>query len=152
MDHADDERLAATLDEFALALARDLQPSIIPPDAVRQTLLAQTTADSFRDVLADEGTWVAHPVPGVRVKLLSRDAARGYVVYLAEASPRTEFPSHDHSGPEECFVLQGEVTINGRTLHAGDFHHAPARTTHSPLFTETGCVVLLVADARDYIG
>src|SRR5215210_7694160 len=110
MDHSDDERLEATLEEFALALARDLQPSVVPPDAVRRALLTHTTADSFRDVFAGEGTWVPHPVPGVRIKLLSRDAARGYVVYLAEAAPRTEFPSHDHSGPEECFVLQGELT------------------------------------------
>ena len=147
-----DERLEATLDELALALALDLRPSVVPPDAVRGTLLAQATAHSFRDVLAGEGTWVPLPVAGVRVKLLSRDAERGYVVFLAEAAAGTEFPSHEHSGPEECFVLQGELTVNGRTLHPGDFHHAPAMTTHAPIFTETGCLVLLVTDARDYIG
>jgi anti-sigma factor ChrR (cupin superfamily) len=150
--HPDDDGLEATLDEFALPLARDLQPPVVPPDAVRRALLAQTSADSFRDVLAGEGTWVRHPVPGVRVKLLSRDSSRGYAMFLLQAAPHTEFPGHDHSGPEECYVVEGELTVNGRTLHPGDFHHAPAMTTHAPIFTETGCLVLLVADERDYIG
>jgi anti-sigma factor ChrR (cupin superfamily) len=151
MHDPEDAACDAELEELALPLARDLHPQVAPPEAVRRSLLDHAAADSFHDVLADEGEWRPHPVPGVRVKLLSRDEARGYAMFLLEAASRAEFPSHDHSGAEECFVLRGELTIGGRTLRAGDFHHAPAGTRHDPIITETGCLVLLVADARDYI-
>lgn len=148
-DDADEEM---SLDELALWITTDLQPSVTPPPTLRRTLIEAAGSEPFRFVLASEGEWRAHPVPGIRVKTLSRNAARGYAMLLLHADAGAEFPAHTHSGAEECLVLQGDVTIGGRTLHPGDFHHASAYTTHSPVTTQSGCIVLLVVDAQDYPG
>ena len=151
MDDFEDRSEDLTFGELALPLALDLPP-VNPPETVRRALMDRIGLESFRYVFAREGAWVPHPVPGVRVKLLSRDPARGYAMLLLEAPPHTEVPGHDHSGAEECFVLTGDLTIAGRTLGPGDFHHAAAHSTHGPIRTEGGCLVLLVADERDALG
>jgi len=41
------------------------------------------------------------------------------VTLLIRASAGAVYPSHRHSGPEECHVIRGSVIIDGRVLHAG---------------------------------
>ena len=48
-------------------------------------------------------------------------------------------------------MISGTLTACGRTIGAGDFHHADGDTDHGELFTETGCRVLLVVPPEDYI-
>lgn len=152
MKHPDDTGEELSLDELALSIARDLEPPVTPPADLRRTLLGRVAQEPFRFVPADGGEWRPHPVPGIRMKTLSRDSSRGYAMYLLQAQAGAEFPSHDHSGAEECLVLEGDLTINGRLLRPGDFHHAAAHTTHAPITTQSGCVVLLVVDDRDFPG
>ncbi len=102
-------------------------------------------------ILKHEG-WQPHPVvAGIRFKQLALDEARGVATLLLDVAPGTLYPAHHHRGAEECYVVSGEVIAGGRRLTAGDFHHADAHSDHRPLYSETGCTVLLVVDARDYL-
>jgi anti-sigma factor ChrR (cupin superfamily) len=71
---------------------------------------------------------------------------------LLKAEPGARYPAHRHSGPEECYVISGSVTVEGRVLHAGDFHHAEGDSDHGEQWTDEGVEVLLVAAASDYLG
>jgi anti-sigma factor ChrR (cupin superfamily) len=70
---------------------------------------------------------------------------------LLRGNPGVAYPAHRHSGPEECYVISGSVTIEGRLLRAGDFHHAEGESDHGEIRTDEGVEVLLVAAASDYV-
>jgi hypothetical protein len=130
-----------------------------PSPAVKDRLLAQLgiTGDAppvpegFAFRFADEDDWVAHAVPGIRLKMLSVNRERGYATLLMDVAPGARFPPHHHGGAEECYVISGSVFACGRRLVAGDFHHADAGSDHEELWTDVGCRVLLVVDPRDYM-
>ena len=103
----------------------------------------------FFSIRSAEGQWTQLPVPGVRCKELSA-GSKNYKVTLYELAPGTRFPSHHHSGPEECFVLSGYFHVQGSILHAGDFHHADPNSDHEESFTVAGCQLLVVAANADY--
>lgn len=107
-------------------------------------------AVNFYSILQSEGEWKTLPVPGVRVKSLANDERRGLSVQLYELAPGTRFPSHHHSGPEECFVVSGDFHVEGRVLHGGDFHHAEEESDHGESFTENGCTLLVMVSTADY--
>lgn len=107
-------------------------------------------APNFYSILQSEGEWKTLPVPGVRVKSLAADTRRGLSVQLYELAPGTRFPSHHHSGPEECFVVSGDFHVEGRVLRGGDFHHAEEESDHGESFTENGCTLLVMVATADY--
>ena len=47
-------------------------------------------------------------------------------------------------------MISGSLTVEGRVLRAGDFHHAEGDSDHGELSTDEGVEVLLVASASDY--
>ena len=107
-------------------------------------------AVNFYSILQSEGEWQTLPVPGVRVKNLAADTRRGLSVQLYELAPGARFPSHHHSGPEECFVVSGDFHVEGRVLHGGDFHHAEEESDHGESFTENGCTLLVMVATADF--
>jgi quercetin dioxygenase-like cupin family protein len=111
----------------------------------------KSTEKNFLNVFASEGEWLKHPVPGVEVKQLSLNQERGYATLLMRVAAGTHYPQHHHSGPEECYVLQGDVHVGSHVFGPGDFHHADAGSDHGELFTESGCTLLLVVAASDYL-
>lgn len=147
---SDDTRLAAAaLYSAAEALAAAV-PSVAPPPRVREQLLAKLAPAPFTFLMSDEGL-EPHPLPGAQVKVLSHDRDRGIVTLLLRAPGGTVHPGHHHSGAEECYVIAGDVTVAGRRLGPGDFHHADAHTDHGPLTTDHGATVLLIVAAEDYL-
>ncbi len=84
---------------------------------------------------------------GWEVRRLTR--TKDYVVVLVKMAAGTRYPSHDHLGPEECYVLEGTLEIGGREIKEGDFHHAEGGTHHIDSFTRTGCTCLLIISALD---
>ena len=123
----------------------------MPSPGVRDALLARIAAPSNHTITAADGAWVETRVPGVRMKILALDRARDRVTMLLRAEPGVRYPAHRHSGPEECYVISGSVNIEGRVLHAGDFHHAEGESDHGEAWTDEGMEVLLVAAASDYL-
>src|SRR5579863_9553119 len=70
--------------------------------------------------------WKPLPIPGASIKLLSLEPERGYAVLLGKLEPGTRYPAHVNAGPEDFYVLTGDLVIGDRKLAAGDFHHADA--------------------------
>jgi anti-sigma factor ChrR (cupin superfamily) len=129
-----------------------------PPQAeVRERLMARVLADvppvppGFAFSLADSDRWHPHPVPGIRMRVLSMNREGGYATLLLDVSPGVRFPAHHHSGAEECYVISGSVYTCDRRMGPGDFLHADGGTDHGELWTDEGAQVLLVVPPEDYM-
>jgi anti-sigma factor ChrR (cupin superfamily) len=81
---------------------------------------------------------------GVEVKNLGK--ANGRAIQLVRFSPGAAFPDHLHTGPEFIYVLEGEVTWNGRLLARGCVGVAEAGTVERGFRSLPGCVFLLMYD------
>ena len=139
----------------ALALA-ELAVGPAPRPVVKIQLMARIgdsasapAGFSLRFALDDD--WLPHPVPGIRMKVLSINPRNGYATLLLDVQPGTRFPAHHHSGDEECYVISGSVFTLGRRLGPGDLVHADAGTEHGELWTDEGARVLLVVPPEDYM-
>ena len=140
----------------ALANVSSKRPSAVLKDKIAASVdnLTRLPKDIFANpfyfISANQGEWQALPVPGVRVKELAHDSQRGVSVKMYELAPGTTFPEHHHSGPEQCFVVAGDFHVEGRVMHAGDFHHAEPGTDHGISHTVGGCTLLVMVTAEDY--
>lgn len=137
----------------ALGLASAAKGPEPGPD-VRRRLLARVAAlpdpDGFAFHLAADDRWLAHPVPGIRMKILALNKALGYATLLLDVAPGTRFPAHHHGGAEECFVVSGSIFTCGRCLGPGDFVHADAGTDHGELWTDEGARVILIVPPEEH--
>jgi anti-sigma factor ChrR (cupin superfamily) len=121
-------------------------PIAAPPASVRERVLAIPSASCV--IRAHEGDWVDIGV-GVSAKQLfvsRRDQTRTTLVRM---EPGARFSTHRHDGDEQCLVLEGEVTDCGIVLRAGDFIANAAGTTHDSVWSETGCLLLIVNSIND---
>jgi len=142
-------------DLLTLALAHSATHAAPRPE-VKQALLAKLQAEppippGFSFARSDDARWVPHPVPGIRMKVLSVNRAQQYATLLLDVAPGTRFPPHHHGAAEECYVISGSLSTCGRRLGPGDFVHADARTDHGELYTEEGCQVLLVVEPEEFM-
>ena len=48
-------------------------------------------------------------------------------------------------------MLSGDLHIGEQVLHAGDFHHAAAGSSHGVNWSEAGCVLLAVLSQEDLV-
>ena len=87
--------------------------------------------------------------PGISCKLLATDAERDRVSMLVRLAPNTEYPPHEHAGIEELHLLDGELWIDERKLHAGDYNYAEAPSGDKRVWSETGCTCVLVTSTKD---
>ena len=122
--------------EGLLALAA---PPVAPSPGTRARLLAQARTPSHF-VLRPEGTW-NEIQPGVFRKDLAAGAGTSYLIRL-QAGARVGM--HRHAAAEHCYVVEGDLHIAGRHVHAGDFHLAERGTTHEVASSEGGCLLLIV--------
>jgi anti-sigma factor ChrR (cupin superfamily) len=140
---------------LVLALAKAADRGAVPGPHVKARLMASLATPAvpagFRFLFGADAEWLRHPVPGIRMQVLSLNHATGYAMLLLEAAPGTRFPAHHHGGAEECYVLSGSVQTCNRRMRAGDFLHAAAGTDHEELWTDEGARVLLVVSAEDYL-
>jgi len=154
--------LIESYEKVAALIGLSASPSSKPPDDVKEKILARLgrqakaglpneATQEFSFLYGDKLEWMKHPVEGVQFAQLSLDAERRYATLLFKVEPGTLYPPHHHSGPEECYVIQGDLRIGDVVLHAGDFTHAATGSDHVPLSTEHGCLLLLVVAAEDYL-
>ena len=129
-----------------------------PPDLKRRVLrrvLPQPQATvspvppGLRFLPGDDQGWKPLPVPGAFIKLLSLQADRGYAVLLGKLDPGTRYPAHINAGPEDFFILTGDLHVGSQVLGAGDFHHADAGSQHTENFSVNGCTLLAVLTTDD---
>jgi quercetin dioxygenase-like cupin family protein len=126
-------------------------PAAVPGDHVRAAVLERIAAPVFdthpgmRFVRSGQLDWQPGSRPSISVKPLFRDAPRGYKTLLIRLEPNTGFPEHRHGGAEEIYLLEGEVTISGVVMRAGDYCRAEAGTVHDGIFSRTGCLFLVLS-------
>ena len=162
-------RGSAELRELVLALQRTtgllaMTAPSTPPPALREKVLHRINVaassppapsvasllSGFRFLNADnrEG-WKELPVPGAWIKLLSLERERGYAVLLGKLEPGVRYPAHVNVGPEDFYVLTGDLHIGSRRLGPGDFHHAEAGSQHEVNYSVEGCTLLAVLTTDD---
>ena len=98
---------------------------------------------------ASETGWKALPVPGAFIKLLSFEKERGYAVLLGKIEAGVRYPAHVNAGPEDFYILSGDLVVGNRRLVAGDFHHADKGSQHEVNYSENGCTLLAVLTTDD---
>jgi anti-sigma factor RsiW len=89
--------------------------------------------------------------PGISCKLLATDTERGRVSMLVRLAPGVGYPAHMHAEFEELHLLAGELWIDDRKLHAGDFYRAEPGTADRQVWSETGCTCFLTTSFRDLL-
>jgi len=139
-------------------------PAMTPPPALKDKVLARIDAAGttpaahppasalagFRFVdAACVGGWKQLPIPGAWIKLLSIERDRGYAVLLGKLDPGVRFPAHLNVGPEDFYVLTGDLHIGERRLSPGDFHHADGGSQHGVNHSVEGCTLLAVLTIDD---
>ncbi len=143
------------------ALALAVEPAALPA-GLKISILRRigATADASRReglhppglsflVAADSSPWKPLPVPGAWIKLLSLERERGYAVLLGKLDPGARFPAHLNVGPEDFYVLTGDLHIGATRLSGGDFHHAERGSWHEENYSENGCTLLAVLTVDD---
>jgi len=123
----------------ALESAKKARPSPV---------LAALAGLHFEDGAAQQG-WKALPIPGAYIKLLSLERERGYAVLMGKLDPGTRYPAHVNAGPEDIFILTGDLVVGDRKMRAGDFHHADGGSQHAENYSVDGCTLLAVLTTDD---
>lgn len=98
---------------------------------------------------AAQSDWKPLPVPGTAIKLLSLERERGYAVLLGKLEPGARYPAHVNSGPEDFYILTGDLVVGDRKLVAGDFHHADRGSRHEENYSVEGCTLIAVLTTDD---
>ena len=97
-----------------------------------------------------EPRWM-EAAPGIACKLLSTDSEADRVSMLVRLLPGVDYPPHTHAGLEELFLLDGELWIDERKLHPGDYNRAEPGTGDKRVWSETGCTCVLITSTRDML-
>lgn len=118
-----------------------------------RALAAERLADEAARAAAGKDDW-SEPAwkeasPGLWYQLLAADASTHVVSMLVRLEPGTSYPAHLHAGREELHLLEGELWIDDRKLHPGDYNRAEAGTGDDRVWSETGCACVLVTSYRD---
>ncbi len=99
----------------------------------------------------EEGVWEETGLPGVSFKKLFVDQQRDYVTLLLRLEAGATYPSHQHGGYEECLVLEGDVRSGEVRLRGGDYQRMTGGSLHHALYTQAGCLLLLIASQENEI-
>jgi hypothetical protein len=155
-------KLVLELQRAAVLISKSV-PKATPPSTLKEKIFARiarskdpgpaplpmaTSGLSFQEAASESG-WKALPVPGAFLKLLSIEKDRGYAVLLGKIEAGVRYPAHVNAGPEDFYILTGDLVVGNRRLVAGDFHHADAGSQHEVNYSETGCTLIAVLTMDD---
>jgi anti-sigma factor ChrR (cupin superfamily) len=114
----------------AAVLTRLAASTAIAPDpSLRQQVLDLSEAPALPTDLAALA-W-EEPVPGLRMRMMREDAARGMRAYLVWAQPGARHPRHRHAGDENILVLRGGIRDDRGDYGPGEVCRSRAGSTHS---------------------
>jgi len=155
--------LQRTTDKLGL-----LVPPVTPPASLKEKILSRIQSlkhqapskvsekpvlpiTGLRFIAGEEKNWgwKQLPIPGASLKLLSFEPTRGYAVLLGKLEPGVRYPAHENAGPEDFYILTGDLHVGPKVLGPGDFHHADAGSKHGENFSVEGCTLLAVLTVDD---
>jgi anti-sigma factor ChrR (cupin superfamily) len=147
------QALRPVVDAFTAWPAGVLRPAASLQGRLAQRIAAETgkapvlpPARQYREPAWEE------VAPGISCKLLANDAEQHRVSMLVRLAPRVEYPPHTHAGVEELHLLDGELWIDERKLHPGDYSRAVAPSADKRVWSETGCTCVLITSTKDILG
>lgn len=140
--------LPESLREKVIAQISKLEPGTKTTKPPVPPALAALAGLRF-DEAAGSRAWKPLPIPGAFIRLLSIERELGYAVLLGKLDPGTRYPAHTNAGPEDIFMLTGDLVVSGRKLVAGDFHHADGGSWHEENYSVDGCTLLAVLTTQD---
>lgn len=132
----------------AVELPRGLKAKVLQRIDAAEGTKALATGLGFL-MAADSTGWKQLPIPGAWIKVLSLQKDRGYAVLLGKLEPGVRYPAHVNAGPEDFYILTGDLHIGETRLNAGDFHHADAGSQHVENYSVGGCTLLAVLTTDD---
>jgi len=116
---------------------------------VRARNSATIDKNGMRFMLSNLMPWEETATKGIETKVLFRDAAHGMVTVLVRMAPGTSSRHHRHVAVEESYVLEGDVTISGVEMKAGDYCRAEPGSVHTGISTRGGCQFITIASQRN---
>lgn len=93
----------------------------------------------------EEGTWT-EIATGVQQHVLRHDG--GCYSRLIRMAPGTRVPGDDHDQDKEYMMIDGDVFFGDILLHAGDYHLAPAGSSHSLIESDNGALFFVHSTAK----
>lgn len=87
--------------------------------------------------------------PGIFCRLLETDMELQRVSMLVRLAAGACYPPHRHAGIEELHLLEGELWIDDRKLYPGAYNRAEPGTVDSRVWSETGCMCVLITSLLD---
>jgi anti-sigma factor ChrR (cupin superfamily) len=131
-------------------------PLLSPRESVREQLAQRiATETGLPSATARATRWNEPPwnevSPGIFCQLLANDSDAKRVSMLVRLLPGVEYPPHQHAGVEELHLLEGELWIDARKLYAGDYNIAMPGSGDKRVWSETGCVCVLVTSTEDIL-
>jgi anti-sigma factor ChrR (cupin superfamily) len=125
-----------------------------PPAPLWQKLAKRIGVDGE---VEPETRWAGEPEwkqvgDGISCKMLACDEVTQRVSLLVRLAPGAAYPPHAHRDVEELHLLAGELWIEDRKLHPGDFNRAEPGTADRRVWSETGCTCVLLTSMNDVIG
>ena len=164
-DHAVEAHVAACAEcQQELATVRPVIDALVswPTDVLRPSaslwdgLTKRISAETGQAPVVPEPTRPAEPeweeaAPGIFCKLLSTDAEKDSVSMLVRLAPGAAYPPHRHAGVEELYLLDGELIVDDKHLYPGDYLRAELGSADHLVWSETGCMCVLLTSTRDVL-
>lgn len=100
-----------------------------------------------RTVRTREGRWRALGA-GAHGMLQDADATLGTQTSVVRMDAGATLAEHEHGGPEESFLLEGECTTEGRDVPTHGYLRAPGGSHHGATHMRSGCRMIVVAARR----
>lgn len=170
-----DEACARELDRLqdaAEALLQNVEP-VAPPTAVRERLMrliapqptpprehkgeqiwrdwdSEDASEPLFTLRADQGDWEETGVAGVQVRRLFVDRPANRMTAMFRMAAGADYPEHVHDGPEECYVLDGDLHVGDELImRRGDYQRAMPGSEHGRQWTQDGCLLLVTCALTD---
>ena len=96
-----------------------------------------------------DAAWEPTAIPGIEVRRLFVDHDADRVTMLVRMAPGTSYPAHRHGGPEDCYVIDGDLQVGDLVMRAGDYQRAAPGSGHVIQSTTGGCVLLINSSLHD---
>lgn len=144
------ESLRPIVDSLTFWPTEVLRPSDTLWERLARRIAAGTGAEPLLRVSQQwsEPEW-EEVAPGISCKLLATDSENDRVSMLVRLSPGVDYPPHTHAGVEELHLLHGDLWINDRKLHPGDYNRSERGTADQRVWSESGCTCVLITSAAD---
>ena len=134
------------------------RPTNVPREsgALWERLVQRIAAEKSQESVAPtphgprESEW-EEVAAGISCQLLATDTEKDRVSLLVRLAPGAAYPPHRHAGVEELYLLDGELVIDDKTLHPGDYSRAEPGTGDQHVWSETGCTCVLLTSTRDVL-